>query len=171
MTKEEILKILEQLFSSDEDEVIYALSVVKEKGNIKLLNVVFQLLNSEISEKVKVKIFDISNNLRDKDSVQLIIDYIENPKFNKHTKDFVLSCWMSSLNYGYHLPVFINVFIEGDFLSAFEAFTVVENIEPNGTTIELVTESINKLESEKNKITDDKKQLYPELLKILNNLK
>ena len=35
MTKEETLKIIEQLFSSDEDEVIYALSVVKKQGNNK----------------------------------------------------------------------------------------------------------------------------------------
>lgn len=171
MDKKETLKILELLFSSDEDEVIYALSVVKEKGSKKLLNIVFQLLNTDISNKVQEKIFDISNNLRDKTCAQLIIDCIKNPKFNKYTKEFVSSCWLSRLNYGLYLPVFINVFIENDFLSAFEAFTVVENIDREDTTIELVSESIEKLKSSEKQISKDKIELYPELLNALNNLK
>jgi len=123
-------KEIQKLLSSDKiDDLNKGLSKFESKGSIKELTLVLELLNSKNAEHLENRIVEIVGNIKVKESNSTIIDAILKAKKEKGKLNSLLQiCWQSSLDFTQNLELFTEIFIEGDYITALEAFTVIENI-------------------------------------------
>jgi hypothetical protein len=164
-------KIMENLFSPEENIVLESLEKVKNDGDQLMLKAILELMISSKSENVQNKIFEILSILKDIKSPKTIIEAIKNPKYNSYFKKIATTIWMSGLDYGEYLDIFVEKFISEELYTAFEAFTIIENTDYPGISDEMFDIMISKLENSKDKISEEKKQLYFDLFNIIETKK
>ncbi len=67
-------------------------------------------------------------DIKIKAAKQLIITAITDKKYASIQKEMVSVCWQSSIDFSENVNVFVDLLISSDFETAFEAFTVIENL-------------------------------------------
>ena len=137
------LKIDEQikknLFSANTDVVISALESIKNKGNKLYIPILFDLLNSAPGPEIETDIKSLLETVKDKDSINTFMRALEDEKFKPIRKSILVACWQNGLDFSTFLPVFVDLVIKEDWETAFEAFTVIDNLEylPNEDIINI----------------------------------
>ena len=144
------LKIDEQikknLFSANTDVVISAIEEIQKKGNKLYLPVLFDLLNSNPEPEIETEIKNLLGTVKDKESVNPFMRAIEDDKYKGIRKTILTACWQNGLDFSTFLTVFIDLVIHEDWEIAFEAFTVIDNLEylPGAEIIKIAVAKINK---------------------------
>lgn len=127
------LKIDEQikknLFSANTEVVISAIETIKNKGNKLYIPILFDLLNSLPEPEIEKEIMDLLENVKDKEVVNSFMRAIEDDKYKQIRKSILIACWQNGLDFSTFFPVFIDLVINGDLEIAFEAFTIIDNLE------------------------------------------
>ncbi|MEE4285983.1 MAG: HEAT repeat domain-containing protein [Mariniphaga sp.] len=133
------------LFSANTATVIATLNTLKEKGNNAYLPLLFDLLNSNPEAEIEQEIIFILYNLKTKDAAPVLVEALQNPKFLPIRKKLTAACWENGLDYSSYLPVFVDLVINENWETGFEAFTVIENMEnyPDQEIIDFATEKIH----------------------------
>ncbi len=164
--KRYIAKTKATLESKDSKSVLAKIRELKTSGKTSILSCVLDLLKSEQIEEIKIEIFDLISNLRNKDSVPIIVDYIKQLKGSDNLSQLIAACWQSQLDYSNYLETFADCFISGTYQDAIESFTVIEEMImfSDGTKIEGCRLYLLNRQSEVNK---EKQPLFIELIKIL----
>lgn len=121
-------EILGNLKSSDPEFVLETIDKIRESGNPVIMEGLFDLLHDTTSPEIQKSILTLFAELKNKESVPLLIGAITNEKYSNERKELIASCWQNGLNYNEYLPLFIDIVINEPFLIAFEAFTVIENM-------------------------------------------
>lgn len=160
-------KIKEKLFSKNSESVISALNRLKETGRITHLPLLFDLLNSTPEPQIEKEILFILNNLKIKEAVVKIIEAIENPEYLSIRKKIISCCWQNGLDFKNHLPLFADLMIEGDWETAFEAFTVIENME-NMPEQKIIDVAAGKIREALKSADDQKKYFLTESLSLIS---
>ena len=107
------------------------------------------------------------NDLKDQTATEEIIKEVRKPWKDDTISMLISSCWQSGLNYSDYLMDFVEVFIKGDYVTAIECLTVIEeyahemNIDENKEIIKYIEESKDQFQAEK-------KALKLEIIAILN---
>ncbi len=127
------LKIDEQvkknLFSANTDVVISAIETIKNKGNKLYIPILFDLLNSSPEPEIEREIMDLLETVKDKEAVNSFVRAIEDDKYKQIRKSLLIACWQNGLDFSTFLPVFVDMIINEDWEIAFEAFTIIDNLE------------------------------------------
>ena len=154
------------LFSANTATVITALNTLKEKGNNAYLPLLFDLLNSNPEAEIEQEIIFILYNLKIKDAVPVLVEALQNSKYLPIRKKITSACWENGLDYRNYLPVFVDLVINEDWETGFEAFTVIENMEniSNREMADIAKEKIHKALKEAG---EQKQYLLHEILKII----
>ena len=118
-----------KLFSSDTNEVLVALNVIKEKGNKEYLPILFELLLSKPDTEIREEIIKLLGTVKDKDSIPSFIGALKDKKYTAVRKEILTTCWQNGLDFSKYMDVFVDLVIEGEWEVSFEAFTVIENLE------------------------------------------
>jgi hypothetical protein len=130
MTTEKINpKIKEHLFSTDTQITTAAIKWIKSKGNKLYLPLLFDLLNAEPEKEVEDEIKDLLATVKDKSTVESFVHILENAKYKPIWKIILTTCWQNGLDYSNYTPLFIEMIINEEWEIAFEAFTIVDNLE------------------------------------------
>jgi len=166
MNNKELIKNLQ---SGKTETVISALKLIASEGNNDLLTEVIKLFHQTTNNTIQQEIIKIIEHLKDPKSVPVIINAIENKDFADQLPVLVAACWKNGLNYEEYTETFVQVFIEGDFQLAFDAFTVIDNLEE--IKQQDAEGCLIKLRNAFDNISDDKKRLITELINIINDKK
>ncbi|HZH73631.1 MAG TPA: HEAT repeat domain-containing protein [Mariniphaga sp.] len=155
-----------RLLSARTVTVLSALNEIKERGNAAYLPLLFSLLNSNPEPEVEKELTNILGTLKIKDAIPFLTDALLDPKFKPIRKELIIACWQNGLDYRSYLPLFIDIIINEDWETGFEAFTVIENMEsfPDQQLVDLSVEKIN---SALPQTTDRKKYLLQEILLLI----
>ena len=121
-------EILTDLNSTDPEFVLETIEKIRESGNRLIMEGLFELLHNTTFPEIKKSILNLLSELKNKESVPLLIEAINNDKYLVERKELVACCWQNGLSYNEYLPLFIDLVIDHSFLIAFEAFTVIENM-------------------------------------------
>ncbi|MDP4183793.1 MAG: hypothetical protein Q8862_01360 [Bacteroidota bacterium] len=162
-------RIIADLVSQDPSVVLSALEGIAEKGNCSYISYLAELLHSSSNEEIKTRIIGILNDVKVKDAANELVALLQNKHYQTEWKTLSMCCWGNGLDYTPHLPAFVNIVISEPFETAFEAFTVIENMEGK-TTQEQKDNVINKIKSAIPTISEDKVYLLQELIKIIDNI-
>ncbi len=121
--------IIRKLYSTNEQEILSALSEIKETGNSGYITLMIDLLHNSPSELVSEQISIILSEVKHSNAVPFIVEALENSKYLAHRETLVRICWENGLDYSNNLSTFVDILISGDYMTAFEAFTVIEHTE------------------------------------------
>lgn len=122
-------QIKENLFSTNTDVVISAIETIKNKGNKLYIPILFDLLNSIPEPEIEREIMDLLETVKDKEAVNSFMRAIEDDKYKPIKKSILIACWQNGLDFSTFLPVFVDLVINEDWEIAFEAFTIIDNLE------------------------------------------
>lgn len=158
--------IIRQLSSGVEEQLLSAITGLRETGNQLYMPDLLRLLRDSAFEAVKQEIRKLFIDLKDKNAVPYLIDAIADSEYASIRKDLLSCCWQSGFDFAGYLSFFVDQVILNDWEVAFEAFTVIENLEtfPSHDILENEIKKINRVlpSSEGNK-----KYLLTELRSIL----
>jgi len=145
MNKQKIdQRIQQNLFSANNQVVISAISEIKEKGNSLYLPLLFEVLTSGPDKEVEKEITELLGTVKEKDSVNTFMRAVEDERYKSIRKLILIACWQNGLDFSTFLPVFIDQVINEDWEIAFEAFTVIDNLEflPSEAIVNIALEKI-----------------------------
>jgi len=158
--------IIEKLNSDNPLDLKETLIELREKGDSEYIPLLFDLLlkyhNSNITSTIKSFISDI----KDSSLKEILINSIRNEKFKSIKKDLLTICWESRFDFSEHLNLFVDCIVYDDFISAFEALTVIENLNTN-ITEETKNEQISRLKEAILKADKTKQQLIHDAIHII----
>ncbi len=156
------------LFSSDTPTVLAALDRIKIEGTTSQLPLLFELLNSGAEETVTQKILTILGSLKVRDAVPVLAEALQDPRYKPIRKSLATACWQNGLDYRDSFPVFVDLVIHEAWETAFEAFTVIENMEhfPGKEILEQTTDTIH---SALNDAGPQKKYFLHEILSMIRS--
>ncbi|MBN1597763.1 MAG: hypothetical protein JW894_05675 [Bacteroidales bacterium] len=153
--------------SSKIDNIVLAkLRELKSSGNVSILPLILDLIADSKSEIVRSEVLSFISDLKDEKSVPVIINYIDNNKCGEHLSELIASCWQSRLNYSKYLISFARCFVNGEYQTALESFTVIEETLWQ-SSVKAIEDCKKYLMDRIDEIGQIKKPLYKELIKIL----
>lgn len=107
------------------------------------------------------------NDIKDQSACKEVIGEIRKPWKDDTISMLVSSCWQSGLNYSEFSADFAHVFIKGDYITAIECLTVIE--EYASVMAKDVKDEIKRIVSDSTSaFTNEKKALSAELYAILD---
>lgn len=123
------LSIKQNLFSANNEMVVSAIHAIKERGNKQYLPILFDVLNAGPDPEIESEIAKLLGTVKDKTAVNTFMRAVEDPGYKSIRKKILTACWQNGLDYSNFVPVFIDLVVAEDWEVAFEAFTVVDNLE------------------------------------------
>lgn len=127
-TDQKSKEIISGLRSPDPELVLDTLESVRESGNRLIVEEIISLVHSTLFPEVKKSALMLLSELKDRESVPVLIAAIENEKYAPQRAELIACCWQNGLPYNDYLPLFVDLSIHEEFTVAFEAFTVIENM-------------------------------------------
>lgn len=155
--------IQQKLFSAKTEAVVLALQSIKEKGNKAYMPLLFDLLNTQPEKAIEQEILDILATVKDKETVNAFMRALENDKYKPIRKTILSACWQNGLDFSTFMPVFIDMIITEDWEVAFEAFTIVDNLEMMPTPA-IVDASVSKINKAMEDADEQKRYFLNEIL-------
>ncbi|MDA3879231.1 MAG: hypothetical protein PF436_02480 [Prolixibacteraceae bacterium] len=159
-------KIIRRLYSEDVMQISQSLNEISEHGNSSYIPMLADVLNQVEDITIKNKIVKILSEIKHTDAVPELVKAIENEKLAHIQETLVSVCWKNGLDFTNYFDTFIDIVINGEYMNAFEAFTVIENSEGTLSSTS-AQEYINKLNSSIDRATTDRAILIKHLLDFL----
>jgi hypothetical protein len=134
------------------------------KGAISLLTALYDRTNDP---EIKNLITNFLNDIKEPEARYEIVKAVMNNFKPETLSMLVSSCWQSGLDYSGFIIDFTKLFIKGDYLTALECFTVIEESVqriPAGDKSKVT----GLLEKNKNKLSIEKIPLFQTLISILS---
>ena len=119
----------EKLFSQNSDTAIPAIQSLKESGNKNYLPLLFELLTTNPDNEVETEVLKLLGSIKDKETIPVFIAALQDQKFATIRKNIVSVCWQNGMDFSEFFEVFTDLIINEEWDVAFEAFTVIENLE------------------------------------------
>jgi len=166
--KSKLKQQIAALRSNNRSAILETIKELRSDGDISVLPELFNLLLIQEDEEIQDKITALLNDLKEKESAELIAKAIANPEYEKIQTSLVAACWQNGLSYGKYLPIFVDVLISGSYSAAIEAFTVIEEA-VGEITQEERTKLVRSLKSKLQQVEEQKKPLFVELVKVIDN--
>jgi len=157
---------IESFQSANTDKMMKALYEVRNSGSVKILPVLLNFVNNHRDSQVNNEIIRLVSELKSPEAVPVIAVALKNNDFGDYENAIVAACWQSGLDFSSHLKVFAELFIQGDYRTALEAFTVNEECLGDATEDEIYS-CINFLKEAECMVSDEKLPLYKELQKVV----
>jgi hypothetical protein len=160
---------INNLLSSNLQLQTETIEEIRISGNSKLLPFLIELLHVPRNEEIKMQVYGILSELKHSDSIPILIDAILNEKYSMEQEMLIRSCWENGLDFTPYISVFVEIVISGNYMTAFEAFTVIENLE--GTISEVEVKSlISLLHNGLSDAKNERKVLIQELIHFIPKL-
>lgn len=122
--------LLSQLSSSDTSKQLKAVKSLKIHGNESVIEPLVQVLSSDkSSQDLKDEIAELLNTLKSTKAPEQIIACLNKKEYAASHQLLLASIWNSGLDYRDYLGDIATATVNGDFMSAMECITIIENID------------------------------------------
>ena len=157
---------IKALGSTRPELIITTLYEIRNSGSVTMLPFLIDLIHSKTDPGVRTEILNLLGEIKNKDAIPILVESLENYDFGEYLPAFVAACWQSGLDFSKHLRVFANLFVHSDYITALEAFTVMEESIENATDNDRI-ECIRWLRESEYLVSDEKLPLFRELRKVI----
>lgn len=123
--KEEILK---NLISEDLELQAAAIKEIKENGDLTLADCLLDLLKKQKEPRLVTLLTNLIADIKENAFRDILIRRLSETKDVIWKSRLLRVIWESALDYSAHLDLFLKILREDDFVAAFEASTVIENL-------------------------------------------
>lgn len=163
-------KIIDQFLGLNDEHAIALLLELRNTGGLYLVKPLLEVLISNRSELLKRTIIDFLTDVNEKEAVDLYVEFIKTNFPSERITEVITICWQSRLDFTKHIDIFFDILIRGDYQTAFEAFTVIENNIDDLNTDQL-TNHISIVKKNIAKANRDKQLLLLEMVSTLDKAK
>lgn len=161
--------LLKGLHSADSLKVIETIEELRVSGRASDIPVLIELLHLSHDPEIKSRITHLFANLKESDTIPLIIEGIRNQKYAPELKPLISSCWENGMDYSKYIPLFIDLMIENELEVAFEAYTVIVNTE-NCIDQKIIDIEIERMEKALPSVSGQKRQLLLDVIDYLPSI-
>ena len=165
-----IQSILKDFGATDSKIVLEAIKKNRKEGNATSFKALLELLRDTDEPTVEAAIIEFLYDLKDEESIPVLIDAIQNEEFAFYHSFLVAAFWQSSIDGADYLEVFVKAAIKGEYMTALEALTVVENFDSAFAQIDLMDYESELNEAVEEEESEDKKALLVSLADVVRNL-
>ena len=158
-------KLVKRLRSEDEITVLKALGELRSSGHLAYLPELLNLLKDSGSEIIRKELVRFIADIKKKTVVHYIVAGMKNPDLVSVRSDIASAAWQSGIDYGAHLDVFIQIFLESNYMTSLECFSVIEQSMEHLTSDEIEQHSKLVLDGLEG-ISEEKKPLARELVNL-----
>lgn len=159
---------ISQLRSGNSKTILDTLKRIRTKAKLSLIPEVFNLMLITEEDDILHACSGLLNDIKSKEVQPYIIEALKNPKFDKINGLLLSSCWQSGLDYHEHIELFTEIFISADYISAIEAFTVIEESVPQCSK-QMVAKIVSKLKNNDMVLTPEKEALQNTLIEVVED--
>ncbi len=156
------------LRSGNSSAIIDTIQEIRNHGSVTILPELIDLLLISENKEIINACSSLLNDLKNKDSVRYLVSALGNEKYKPVRHILLSACWQNGLDFHEDIQIFADIFLEDEYLTSVEAFTVIENNLGKLEDHDIV-QLIKKLKREINKADDKKKLLINELLSTIRN--
>lgn len=126
--KVKLSEALKQFQSNVETDVLAALKLFEQQGDISILPTVFEKLRScELG--IEKAILGFLSDIQKIEAKAVFIQFLSEEKEQALRQKVLTTLWNSKLTYDEHLPFFVMLASTGDFMQALECLTIIENMQ------------------------------------------
>jgi len=162
--------VIDSVIAINDEQVISLIQDFRENGELFIVQPLIEMLYSNRGQVLKNSILEFLRDIKNQDAVTVITQSIQKHIGDKNTTSLISICWQSNLDFSSELPVFIDILCNGDFLTSFEAFTVIENSVGNLSPKDIDLH-ISSIKSKSKGINAEKQSLVKEMIEIMEKFK
>ena len=160
-------KQIEAIRSNNRTAILATLSDLRSGGHVSILHELLNLLLISEDEEIRSGITSLLNDLKEQEAAEILAKSIADPGFLDIQTILVAACWQNGLVYGEYISTFVDVVISGNYITAIEAFTVIE--EAIGEVEEKQRKKlVTKLKASISELDNEKQALIAELVKVID---
>tara|TARA_R110002050_G_scaffold204327_2_gene339727 strand:+ start:34603 stop:35136 length:534 start_codon:yes stop_codon:yes gene_type:complete len=141
----EIEDLRNGILSSEDVLVQKALTKVETKGDASLIPDLISLWSGSDEQKTKQRVESILFGLKNKQALQLLVDYIQTDAADEKKWLALNAIWQSGMDASEHLTALIDFAIANSYTNAIDVMTIIENSEFDITVEPLVDENLVRL--------------------------
>lgn len=165
-----VKEILKELAASDPKIVIEAIKKNRKEGNAKTFKALLNTLRDTDEPTVEAEIIQFLFDLKDEESIPILIDAIKDEDMSYYHSFLVSSFWQAAIDGSEYLEEFIQAAIKGEYMTTLEALTVIENFDSAFSQSDLIEYDADINEAAENEENEDKKALLISLGDVVRNL-
>jgi hypothetical protein len=162
-------EIIRRLRSGKENLILTAIYHLRNRVESAVyIPEIIDLAHTIKNNEIRNELFLFLSDMKDASGIPYLIDAIRNREYQSIWNEIIAACWQSGLNFSGYLDTFIKIFLEEDYLTALEAFSVIEQsiIYLEDSRIEQYK---NDLISGLEEVKEEKKPLATELINIMQH--
>jgi hypothetical protein len=159
-------QILKDLWSADDNLVLKTLHRLRTDGNLSYIPDLLNLLSKTRNELIEKELIRFLADIKEQGVVPYIVAGLKEPGLTTARAGILSAVWQSGMDYSKYMDLFIQLFLQGDYLVALESFTVIEQSIEHLSDRELDEERKNLLDG-LDGVSEDKKPLARELVNLL----
>jgi len=154
------------LRNNEPGELLTTIFQIRNSGSVRMIPHLVALLKPGTDPEARKEIFSLLTELKDQQAVPYLMEAMNGTDFGEFLPHLVSACWQSGLDFSAYLPRFVTLFVHSDYMTALEAFTVIEESILHAGEADRIN-CINQLRDSENVVSDEKLPLYYELCKVL----
>lgn len=156
MSKQE-KELIKGLESSNPEVEKKSIEGLRQYGTVASIEPLFKLWQKSDDEVVGELLYKIFCDIRITDAPGKIVELLATEEYNDIMPLVLNTMWNSGLDYTPYMPVITKFALDGDFNTAFEALTLVENMEGEFSE-ELTIESLLEIKNYENNSKEEDQQ-------------
>lgn len=156
------------LRSGNKTAILASLQEIRTKGRDSILPEIFELMLISEDDEINKSCDALLCDLKSVEAVPILISAIKDKKYQSIRNRLISSCWQNGMNYSKELLIFTNILLKEDYLTAIEAFTVIEN-SIGDLDDRTILKLKNSLEKGLNTADEQKKSLIKELINSIGS--
>ncbi|MFM7644307.1 MAG: hypothetical protein ACKO5N_05895 [Sphingomonadales bacterium] len=125
--QKKLQEAFELLERKDQASLSAALFIYKEYGNLSILPTLFNALQGRERTQQQL-ILGFLADVNDSDAAEVFVNYLQDELVADARKLILSAIWNSKLPFDAHLPFFVMLATQGDYLEALDCLTIIENM-------------------------------------------
>jgi hypothetical protein len=154
--------------SADTNKILQTVYEIRNSGSVRILPSLMGLIKKDTDPQISFEIFKLLSELKTAEAAQVIAESLRSMDFGEYLGTIVASCWQSGLDFSKHFRVFIGLFVQSDYKTALEAFTVIEESLENAAESD-IHDCLQYLKEAECMISEDKMPLFLELKRAIED--
>jgi len=159
-------QLMQRLYSGDEMTVLKALGDLRSSGNLDYIPELLTLLQRSETDNISKEIVTFLADIKQKSVIHYFIEGLKNPELQNVHSEIASACWQSGMDYSPYIDLFIEIFLESDYMTSLESFSVIEQSLEFLSTAEILEKRALIL-SGLQKVSTEKKPLARELINMM----
>ena len=159
------------LFDKDDSKVMKALKVIKEKGTADEIPALMDVMVKTEMGPVREELEKMLGSMKLEGGDVALVSLLREDRFKDHHQFILTSIWNSGYQPVEHLDVIVNAGLNGDYMTAFEVLTIIENLEPPFDMDVIAVASLNVDDHLEDKQDDERTPIILQIKELLDQYK